>query len=551
MSISFDTTIGRNTVVEDVNIEINKGERVGIVGESGSGKTLTSLSMMALSPSKNASYSNGSVQLKLDGQQLNLLSLQDKELNRIRGKEIGMIFQEPGSSLDPVYKCGHQIDEVYFTHISKDKTAAKQRTMKLLQQVKLQDPERIYNSYPHEVSGGQLQRVMIAMALVCQPKLLIADEPTTALDVTIQKEIVLLVKEIVEMYNMSLLFISHDLALVSQICEKVYVMYRGEVVEKGSIIEVFGNPSHDYTRALLACRPDLSKRSHKLVTVEHMMKSGESGTEMIKREVGTDRLLTVRGVTKTYKKRRILSFTKEISTHALTDVSFDLNEKEILGIVGESGSGKSTLIKCILGIEELDKGEIFFKDQKISNLSNKEWKPYRKKIQIVFQDPFSSLNPKLRVGAAVKEVLQVIDYKEDRREKVEELFRVVGLDPELYSRYPHQLSGGQRQRICIARALAMDPELLLCDESVSALDVSVQAQILNLLLDLRSSQNLSVIFITHDFSVVSYLCDRIVVLKNGKIVEVDSPTTIITNPKEEYTRNLINSIPQFANQAVD
>ena len=320
-------------------------------------------------------------------------------------------------------------------------------------------------------------------------------------------------------------------------------------MEEGGIEEVFGNPSHDYTRALLACRPDLSKRSHSLVTVDNMMKSGVSKTEFINREVGSQKLLSLTGVTKTYNKRGFLGFTQEVSTHALTNVSFDLKEKEILGIVGESGSGKSTLIKCILGIEELDAGEIFFKGQKISNLSNKEWKPYRKKIQIVFQDPYSSLNPKMRVGSAVREVLQVIDYKEDRRNRVEELFTVVGLDPELYYRYPHQLSGGQRQRICIARALAMDPELLLCDESVSALDVSVQAQILNLLLKLRTSQDLSVVFITHDFSVVSYLCDRIVVLKNGRIVEVGSPTAIITNPKEEYTRNLIDSIPIFENRA--
>ncbi len=547
MSVAFDTIEGKNTVIDNVSIDIKIGERVGIVGESGSGKTLTSLSLLRLMPSANAQFSAGEITLTLDGKELQILSLERRELNQIRGKEIGIIFQEPGSSLDPVYKCGSQVDEVYLTHISKDRKAAAHRTLELFEQVKLHDPERIYNSYPHEISGGQLQRVMIAMALVCRPKLLIADEPTTALDVTIQREIVALIKEITEQFQMSLLFISHDLALVSQICERVYVMYQGKIVEKGEISEVFVRPKHSYTKALLECRPDLSKRSHSLMTVDRMMdKAHTKEPQQVERRVENDVLLKMENVHKTYYKRSLLGLSKQASTEALHDVSFELKRKEILGIVGESGSGKSTLIKCILGIEDVDQGAIYFSDQKISTFTNRQWKPYRKKIQIVFQDPYSSLNPKMRVGHAVKEVLQVIDYQGDRKEKVEELFELVGMDQGFYNRYPHQLSGGQRQRVCIARALAIEPELLLCDECVSALDVSVQAQILNLLLDLRASQNLSVIFITHDFSVVSYLCDRIVVLNEGRIVEVDLPGAIIKNPKEIYTKNLIESIPKFA-----
>ena len=547
LSISFDNGLAQlQTVVDGVNIKINQGERVGIVGESGSGKTLTSLALLGLLPSKNASYSSGNVSIVFDNKELDITDLQINALNQIRGKRVSMIFQEPMSSLDPVYKCGNQVDEVFLTHIGKDKKRAKERTLELFSLVQLPDPERIYDSYPHEISGGQIQRVMIAMALVCNPSLLIADEPTTALDVTIQKEIIALLKDLSERLNMALLFISHDLALVSQISERVYVMYQGKVVEQGLTKKVFSAPKEDYTKALLACRPSLEKRPNKLTTVADTLgnTSKDEGTKLI-REWSNEVILKVENINKTYFKNEFLGFIKKPSTKAVSNVSFSLRKKEILGIVGESGSGKSTLIKCILGIEKVDTGSILYNNADLTSFSKKEWRPFRKKIQIIFQDPYSSLNPKIKIGNAVKEALQVIKYRGDKKKRVLELFDLVSIPRDFYKRYPFQLSGGQRQRICIARALAMESEILLCDESVSALDVSVQAQILNLLLDLRMKTGMSIIFITHDFSVVSYLCDRIIVMQDGSIVEEGNPDKILNSPTEEYTKNLINSIPKL------
>ena len=548
LSISFGGEKEAVTVVDDVSIQIKQGERVGIVGESGSGKTLTSLSLLGLLPSDKSRHTSGSVHIYLDDEQINLKSLRAKELNAIRGKKVSMIFQEPLTSLDPVYKCGHQVDEVFLTHISKDSKRAKLRTLELFAKVMIQDPERIYNSYPHEISGGQIQRVMIAMSLVCNPVLLIADEPTTALDVTIQKEIISLIRSLSEKMNMSVLFVSHDLALISNICDRVYVMYKGKVVEEGITAEVFSNPKEEYTRALLECRPSLSKRGHLLATVENVMTTGLAKQEKeIKRITGENTVLEIKNLTKIYYKEELFGFIRKKSTHALKDVSLGLHQQEILGIIGESGSGKSTLIKCILGIEKADHGEILFDGRDLSKLSLREWKPLRKKIQIIFQDPYSSLNPKMKLGPAISEALDVIGYSGNRSERVNELFLLVGLGRNFYNRYPYQLSGGERQRICIARALAMEPEILLCDESVSALDVSIQAQVLNLLLELRTSQKLSIIFITHDFSVVSYLCDRIMVMEQGRIVEENTPSRILKDPKKEYTKNLIKSIPSFNN----
>lgn len=549
LSIQFENQDDINIVVDHVSIDIARGEKVGIVGESGSGKTITSLSILGLLPSKNARYSSGEILLNLDGTRLDLTKISSEEGTKIRGKEISMIFQEPVSSLDPVYKCGHQVDEVYLTHVKKDQKKAKERTIELFKKVKLPDPERIYDSYPHEISGGQIQRVMIAMALVCNPKLLVADEPTTALDVTIQKEIISLLNEITSQLDMSLLFISHDLALVSQICDRVYVMYQGKVVEKGNVKQIFNQPEERYTKALMECRPSLIKRDHALLTVNKMLGDSEdSELQLIARNPSEEILLKAEGVSKTYYKNVFGGMIRKPSTHALKDVSFELRRKEILGVVGESGSGKSTLIKCILGIENVDKGEIVFDVHDLTKLNAQSWKRLRPRIQIVFQDPYSSLNPKMKIGAAVKEALDVIHYHSDKKERVLELFDLVGIDRAMYDRYPHQLSGGQRQRVCIARALAMEPELLLCDESVSALDVSIQAQILNLLLDLREKQDLSIIFITHDFSVVAYLCDRIIVLNEGQIVEEGTPDQILKQPKDSYTQNLIESIPIFAHE---
>ncbi|MEE9373662.1 MAG: ABC transporter ATP-binding protein [Saprospiraceae bacterium] len=549
LSIAFDNGDGDLlTVVDHVNIDIKRGERVGIVGESGSGKTLTSLSLLGLLPSQNASYSSGNIIIRLGEEEIDVTKLELKRLNDIRGNRIAMIFQEPMSSLDPVYRCGYQVDEVYLSHLEKNRVLAKKRTIELFLLVQLEDPERIYYSYPHEISGGQIQRVMIAMALVCEPQLLIADEPTTALDVTIQKEIIALLKDLSDRLNMALLFISHDLALVSQISERVYVMYEGKIVEQGDTKEVFKRPKENYTRALLACRPSLEKRARKLTTVGDLTwlskeDAKRDENEEVKREWSHENVLIIEHLSKTYFKNSFLGFIKKASTIAVNDVSLSLKKQEILGIVGESGSGKSTLVKCILGIEKAETGKIIFNDLNLTQLSPRQWRPLRKKIQIIFQNPYSSLNPKMKIGNAVSEALEIIKYKGNKHKKVEELFDLVSIPYGFYNRYPFQLSGGQRQRICIARALAMQPEILLCDESVSALDVSVQAQILNLLLELRISQGVSIIFITHDFSVVSYLCDRIIVMQHGRVVETGSPENIIKKPKEEYTKNLINSIP--------
>ena len=547
LSISFDN--GENevhTVVDHVNIEINKGERVGIVGESGSGKTLTSLSLLGLLLSPNASYSSGSISFYYENQRLNINELDLDKLNEIRGRKVAMIFQEPMSSLDPVYKCGFQVDEVFLTHKGKDKNRARERTLQLFKLVQLSEPERIYDSYPHEISGGQIQRVMIAMALVCDPALLIADEPTTALDVTIQKEIISLLKHLSAQLEMALLFISHDIALVSQISEKVYIMYQGEIVEHGPTKDVFLAPKQKYTQALLACRPSLEKRSKRLSTVSDIINPTVTQKILpLSRKWSEESILNIENIDKTYFKKAFLGLLKRPSTKAVQNVSLSLNKGEILGIVGESGSGKSTLIKCILGIENVDQGKIIFDGVDLSLLSSRGWKPFRKRIQIIFQDPYSSLNPKMKIGEAVREALDIINYGGNKKQRVLDLFDLVSIPSEFYMRYPFQLSGGQRQRVCIARALAMESEILLCDESVSALDVSVQAQILNLLLYLRTTLSVSIIFITHDFSVVSYLCDRIVVMQYGKIVEEGIPKEIIQNPKEDYTKNLINSIPSI------
>jgi len=543
LSIAFDEA---KPVVDQVNIQIRKGEKVAIVGESGSGKTLTSLSLLGLLPDGSRDHSKGSIYVKFETDILNITEMSDDDLNAIRGKRISMIFQEPMSSLDPVYKCGYQVDESYLNHISKDKRAAKERTLELFRLVQLHDPERVYDSYPHEISGGQIQRVMIAMALMCDPDLLIADEPTTALDVTIQKEIIYLLNHLSEELNMALLFISHDLALVSQISDRVYVMYNGNIVEEGVTSAVFSNPNHRYTQALLECHPGLDKRPFELATVSRIMdNNGDPDKQPVIRAFQDEKVLRAQRVSKTYFKSKLFGLSKVASTQALKDVSFHLKKQEILGIVGESGSGKSTLIKCILGIEKADSGEVMFENVDLLKLNNNQWKLYRKRIQIIFQDPYSALNPKMKIGKTITEALKVKRYKGNIKKRLDELLSLVNLTPDYADRYPSQLSGGQRQRVCIARALAMEPEILLCDESVSALDVSVQAQVLNLLLKLRSSQDLSIIFITHDFSVVSYLADRIMVMQNGVVVEEGSPEGILNNPQNPYTIKLIDSIPQF------
>ena len=544
LSIAFDE---KTSVVNNVNINIEKGERVAIVGESGSGKTLSSLSLLQLLPKESEAFSSGKISININGDKIHIDELNSSELGKIRGRKIAMIFQEPMSSLDPVFKCGFQVDEVYKTHLEEDKKKAKERTLQLFKLVQLDDPERIYDSYPHEISGGQIQRVMIAMALVCNPDLLIADEPTTALDVTIQKEIISLLRNLSDQLEMALLFISHDLALVSQISEKVYVMYKGDIVEEGLTKSVFGNPEHPYTQALLNCRPSISKRDHVLSTVSDVLNNSEKPADTVVRNFEKEVVLRVQNLSKTYSKSSFFGLKETEATQAVKDVSFELRKKEILGIVGESGSGKSTLIKCILGVEKAEEGSIEFENKDLLKLSRSEWKPLRKRIQIIFQDPYSSLNPKMKIGDAVREALQISNFKGDKTKRVKELFELVSIPEEFYDRYPFQLSGGQRQRICIARALAMEPEILLCDESVSALDVSVQAQVLNLLLKLRSSQDLSIVFITHDFSVVSYLSDRIIVMQNGEIVEDGLPVEIINSPMNDYTKKLIGSIPKFKN----
>ena len=591
LEVQFLSEKKYTTAVNGINFSLNAGETVGIVGESGSGKSVTSLSIMRLlsePPAKitgAVSYQLSAIRNPLEEKQKEKLIAESCELTafseaamcQIRGKEIAMIFQEPMTSLNPVYTCGHQVAEAILVHNNITKTEAKQQTLALFEKVKLQDPQRVFLSYPHQLSGGQKQRVMIAMALSCHPKILIADEPTTALDVTVQKSILELLKSLQVEYGMAIIFITHDLGVIAEIADRVLVMYKGSIVEDNTVENIFKNPKHPYTRSLLACRPPLDVRlSHLPVVADFMdVTTDADGNTVITEKINSladikksflipeeatkkrltflqnqTPLLEVRNLKVYYPNNKNFFGVAQSYVKAVDDVSFVVYPGETLGLVGESGCGKTTLGRAILGLIPVNSGEVIYKGQDLLSLehygSPEKLKALRKDIQIVFQDPYSSLNPRMTIGSAIIEPMQVHKlYNSDalRREKVIELLEIVGLLPEHFNRYPHEFSGGQRQRICIARALSVNPSFIICDECVSALDVSVQAQILNLLMSLREKFGFTCIFISHDLSVVKFISDRMIVMNKGCIEEFGNADDIYYHPQKEYTKRLIDAIP--------
>ena len=560
--------------VQDISFSVERGKTLGIVGESGSGKSVTSLSVMRLIPDPPGRIIQGEILFtEQDGSQTDLLSLPEDKMRKYRGNQISMIFQEPMTSLNPVIKCGQQIMEAIILHENISKDEARHRVLQLMKEAQLPRPEAMIDQYPHQLSGGQKQRVMIAMAMSCNPSLLIADEPTTALDVTVQATILDLMRDLQKKHNMGMMFITHDLGVVSEIADDIIVMYKGKIVEQGSVQDIFQNPQHPYTKGLLACRPRLDKKLHILPTVRDFMDENPDGSitakslahvsidEVVEHNIVSEEqinkrneelsalrpLLTVDNLKVYFPMRNSGLFGNSSEmVKAVDGISFDVKPGETLGLVGESGCGKTTTGRAILRLVEPTDGSIMFKGQDIRSLSKHDLKGLRKNFQIIFQDPYSSLNPRLSVGSAIMEVLnvhKVLDNEKQRKEYVLYLLDKVNLEPYHFSNYPHEFSGGQRQRICIARALALKPEFLICDESVSALDVSVQAQVLNLLVQLREEFKLTYIFISHDLSVVKFISDRIAVMNAGSIIEIGNARDIYENPQQEYTQRLIDAIP--------
>lgn len=565
LKISFLRDGEWNEAVHGVSFEVPKGKTLGIVGESGSGKSVSNLAVMRLLNEKQSKITAD--EITLDGK--DILHLSENEMHDVRGKRIAMIFQEPMTSLNPVFQCGFQVTEAILAHEDVTEKEAKSRVITLFKKVMLPRPEAIYKSYPHELSGGQKQRVMIAMALACNPELLIADEPTTALDVTVQKEILKLLQELQKSDNLSMIFISHDLGVVSEVSDYIAVMHNGNVVEYGEAQEILNNPKDPYTKGLLACRPPMDYRLKRLPIVkefldgtwredtdfkQQLIVTQEEREDHLKEIYSHEPLLKVEHLKTWFPLKKGIFNRVYDHVKAVDDVSLDVYPGETLGLVGESGCGKTTLGRSILRLVEPSDGKIIFEGKDVMSLSGNDLREYRKHAQIVFQDPYSSLNPKMRVGDAIAEPMLVHGLEPDakrRRDKVCELLTEVGLQPEHYQRYPHEFSGGQRQRICIARALAVRPKLIICDESVSALDVSVQAQVLNLLNRLKKDFGFTYIFISHDLSVVRFMSDRILVMYNGRPVELGDADEIFNNPKNEYTKKLINAIPSVISSVVE
>lgn len=565
--VDFITESGITSAVKNISFEINRGETVAVVGESGSGKTVTSLSILQLLASPPAKYKSGEILFSEDGKEtVDILKLGADDLRRIRGNKISMIFQEPMTSLNPVKTCGDQVIEAIRIHQPVSQKQAVLKTIELFDQVRLPFPSSMLNRYPHEISGGQKQRVMIAMAMSCNPALLIADEPTTALDVTVQKTILQLIKELQAKLQMSVIYITHDLGLVAEIADKIIVMYKGEVVETGSVKEIFINPQHSYTKALLSCRPNASSKGKRLPVISDFMDeaqtiSNETSGARYQVSVASNQqsaisnqqsaagkqLLKVENL-KVYfliKKNFFGKILKEFK--AVDDVSFIINKGETVGLVGESGCGKTTLGRSLIRLIPPTSGNIYFNEENIADIPGEELRKMRKDIQIIFQDPYGSLNPRITIGEAINEPMKIhsiLPTQKQRKEKVIDLLEKVDLKPEYFNRYPHEFSGGQRQRICIARALGLNPDFIICDESVSALDVSVQAQVLNLLNDLKEELGFTCIFISHDLGVVHYISNRILVMNKGKIEETGTADEIYFHPKKEYTQKLIASIPK-------
>ncbi len=572
----FTTGEGTTKAVDDVTFELNRGETVGIVGESGSGKSVTSLSAMRLIPDPPGKIVGGEILYYEKGKDaaVDLVQVSEQEMRHYRGNELAMIFQEPMTSLNPVFTCGNQVTEAIRLHQKVSKEEAKQQTLELFAKVQLPDPPRVFGAYPHQLSGGQKQRVMIAMALSCNPDILIADEPTTALDVTVQKTILELMNDLRREIDASIIFITHDLGVIAEIADRVIVMYKGKIVEQGNVYDIFSDPQHPYTKGLLACRPPLDYRMHKLPVVSDFMdvEIGKDGERIItEKESSMEKVIeSVKVKPEELKARHDEMYAKEpllkvrnLQTwfpskknffgkpldyvKAVDDVSFDVYPGETLGLVGESGCGKTTLGRTLLRLQKARGGEVIFDGNSILEMPKKDLKDLRKDMQIIFQDPYSSLNPRMTIGNAIMEPMQVhgvLENDDARRARVEELLETVSLEARHFTRYPHEFSGGQRQRICIARALALNPKFIVCDESVSALDVSVQAQVLNLLIDLRKKFDFTYIFISHDLSVVKFMSDRMIVMNKGKIEEMGLADEIYANPQTPYTQKLISAIPK-------
>jgi len=532
--------------VKGISFDIPTNSTVALVGESGSGKSVTSLSILGLLPKENATVLPGS-EIVYGGR--NLVELGQDELRRIRGADISMIFQEPMTSLNPVFTVGFQLTEVLRMHMGMGTAEARKRAIALLAEVGIPDPEFKINAYPSQMSGGQQQRVMIAMAIACEPKLLIADEPTTALDVTIQKQILELIAALQKKHQMSVLFITHDLAVVGEIADYVVVMRNGEIREQGPAKAVFENPQDAYTKALLLCRPRLDRRPVRLPVIEDFMNGHGKAMHLTERKRGIDRadpiILDVRHLGKDFYSREGLFGKRKFE--AVKDVSFRLPKGKTLGLVGESGSGKTTVGLTLMRLHEATTGEALFEGKDILSMSPRQFMDYKRRIQIIFQNPYASLNPRMIVGQILTEPMQIHGIGssiQDRTELAFELLQKVGLPEVSFYKYPHEFSGGQRQRIAIARCLTLKPDILICDESVSALDVSVQAQVLNLLQDLQDEFRLSYIFISHDLAVVKYISDEIMVMNQGAIVEIANSDDIYLHPQHQYTKKLLSSIPK-------
>jgi peptide/nickel transport system ATP-binding protein len=549
LCVDFVSEYETTAAVKDLSLSVKRGELVAIVGESGSGKSVTSLSILQLIPSPPAKFS-GEINLLLENETINLLNTTESKMQQLRGNRIAMIFQEPMTSLNPVMTCGKQVLEALLQHKQISAAIAKQKVINWFEKVKLPDPAGMFNRYPHQLSGGQKQRVMIALAMCCDPDLLICDEPTTALDVTVQKTILELIRELKTEQNIGVIFITHDLAVVSEIADRVAIMYQGALIEENSRDAIFSAPQHPYTKALLACRPALHPKGERLPVVADFLEVKNENKSIEKKlfPVENNIIVDVRNLKVRFPVRTNMFGKTTKWFEAVKDVSFQVKKGETLGVVGESGCGKTTLGRTILTLVEPASGKIMINGHDVAFISRSGAKQLRREVQLVFQDPYSSLNPRLTIGDAIEEPMHVfgLHHSKERKKKVQALLDQVGLPSAYYRRYPHEFSGGQRQRIVIARALALAPELLVCDESVSALDVSVQAQVLNLLNDLKNELGLTMIFISHDLSVVRYMSDRIAVMQAGMIVEIGESEKIYTDPQSSYTKELLRAIPKIA-----